>query len=220
MSFSIASEFLFFNHPNTFLRRNLRPLKEGMITSASGVPLNFEQFWKGPFKRRHQHSGEPLSESPPQSGGSSKPAGLSRPRPLLRPAVASPGGGGEDGRAQGGGQIHWQALLVREILLIGLGAAFLTRPAFASVTFCCTSRLWVETCGAGGAWRCRWPTAEWPRGGAKLSPGGWGWFPHPSLTTASGAFVKFWTSGVGSPELAVGWPAEGRRCAECLGAAL
>ena len=103
MSLSIASEFLFFNHPNTFLSRNLRPLKEGMITSASGVPLNFEQFWKGPFKRRHQHSGEPLSESPPQSGGSSKPAGLSRRRPLLRPAVASPGGGGEDSRAQGWG---------------------------------------------------------------------------------------------------------------------
>lgn len=49
-----------------------------------------------------------------------------------------------------GGQIDCQALLFREILLIGLGAAFLTRPAFASVTFCCTSGLWVETCGAGG----------------------------------------------------------------------
>ena len=39
---------------------------------------------------------------------------------------------------------------------------------------------------------------------------------HP----ASGALAKFPTSGVGAPELAVGWPAEGRRWAECLGAAL
>ena len=34
-----------------------------------------------------------------------------------------------------------------------------------------------------GPWRCRRPTAEGPRGGAKVGPGGWGWFPHPSLAT-------------------------------------
>lgn len=219
MSFSIASEFLFFNHPNTFLRRNLRPLKEWM-TSALGVPLNFEPL-KGPFKRRHQHSGEPLSESPPQSWGSSKPAGfVEAPMSPCGLAVASPGGGSEDGWAQGWGSDRLPSPSLPRNPFNRFGSRFLNQARVCL----CDLLLHLRTLSRDlRRWRgllCRWPTAEWPRGGAKLSPGGWGWFPHPSLTTPSGAFVKFWTSGVGSLELLVGWPAEGRRCAECLGAAL
>lgn len=154
-----------------------------------------------------------------QRGRSSRPAGVLEPGrwplspawlqcPLVAEARAA--------KHEAEGQIHRWTLLFREILLVSLGAAFF---AFACLILCRTRRLWAQNCGARAPWRCRRPPGV-PEAGrsSALAPGAGFRAPLPRYPVWG--VWEVLNFRVGSPGLAVWWPAEGRRCAQCLGVSL